>query len=161
MTGLATVRPLPRRKPNRFTAFVNSPKVVTSLLVLAAVGCGSGALVAHRAATTLQDQGQRAVGEVVDVHDALRGDSYVVIRFQDTAGREITAEVGNYCWGPHPHVRDRPVVLYDPADPADNVPDVRIGPDFFSVRAPAVGGLLAAALLCPTWTGRPDWDELR
>ncbi|WP_353511202.1 DUF3592 domain-containing protein [Intrasporangium sp.] len=152
-------RNVPHRRSSRFAAIVNSPKVVTWLLVLAALGCGSGAFVAHRAATTLQDQGQQTVGEVVDVHDALRGDGYVVIRFQDTAGREITAEVGNYRWDPHPQVGDRPAILYDPADPAGNVADVRMGPDLFSVWALPLGGLLAA-LVWPTWTGRLDWDKL-
>lgn len=158
MLGCVSV---PRRKPSRFAAFVNSPKVATCLLLIAAFGCGLGAVIAHRAATTLQDHGHRTVGEVIQVHDALRDSSYVVVRFRDTAGQEITAEVGNYRWDPHPKLGDRPSILYDPTDPAGNVADVRMGPDFFTVWALALGGLVAAALIWPTWTGRLDWDTLR
>jgi hypothetical protein len=62
---------------------------------------------------------------------------------------------------PHPNVGDRPAILYEPSDPAGNVADVRMGPGFFTVWALALGGLVAAALIWPTWTGRLDWDRLR
>lgn len=73
----------------------------------------------------------------------------------------MTAEVGNYRWDPKPKVGDQPALLYDPGDPSGNVADVRRGPDFFSVWALIVGGLLAAGLVWPTWTGRLGWDKLR
>jgi hypothetical protein len=119
-----------------------------------------GAFVAYDAATSLRDRGQRVVGAVVEVHDGGR-DSYVVVRFVDGNGRPVTAEVGNYRWDPKPKVGDQPEVLYDPGNPSGNVADVRMGPDFFSVWALIVGGLLAAGLVWPTWTGRLDWDNLR
>ena len=151
---------MPRKQPNRFAAFTNSPKVVAWALALAAVACGVGALVAHDAASSLRDHGQRVVGAVVDVHDGGR-DSYVVARFVDGRGRTVTADVGNYRWDPKPRVGDRAELLYDPDDPSGNVADMRMGPDFFSVWALALGGLLAAGLVWPTWKGRLDWDKLR
>lgn len=151
---------MPREKPNPFVAFVNSRKVVAGFLVLVMLGCGVGAVVAQRAAASLRDHGLRATGDVVEVHHERR-DSYVVVRFHDAGGHEVTAEVGNYRWDPQPRVGDRPEVVYDPQDPSGNVADARMGPDFFSVWALLVGCLLSAALVVPTWTGRLDWDRLR
>jgi hypothetical protein len=119
-----------------------------------------GTLITLRAATTLEDRGQRAVAEVIDVHDSRRN-QYVVVRFRDGAGREVLAEVENYSWDPQPQVGDRPEVLYDPAGPEGNVADVRMGPDFFTVWACALGSRVAVALVRPTWTGRLDWARLR
>jgi hypothetical protein len=98
---LARVRLRAPEEAEQVRGLPQQSKVVTCLLLIAALGCGLGAVIAHRAATTLRDQGHRTVGEVIEVHDALRGSSYLVVRFRDTAGREITAEVGNYL-GPPP-----------------------------------------------------------
>jgi uncharacterized protein DUF3592 len=149
-----------RKQPNRFAAFANSPKVAAWFLALVAVACGVGALVAYDAASSLRDHGQRVVGAVVEVHDGGRA-NYVMVRFVDGDGRAVTAEVGNYLWDPKPRIGDQPELLYDPEDPSGNVADVRTGPDFFSVWALILGGLLAAGLVWPTWTGRLDWDKLR
>lgn len=151
---------MPAKKPNRFTAFVNSPTVAALLLATTAVGCFFGAAVAYDSATALRDHGRRAAGLVVEVH-AERRDNYVVVEFYDTVGKQVTAEVGNYRWDPVPQVGDRPELVYDPQDPSGNVADVRTGPDFPSVWAFAVGGLLATALAVPTATGRLDWNTLR
>jgi uncharacterized protein DUF3592 len=159
-TGLAKVALVPRKKPNRFAAFVNSPQVVAWFLILVALGCGLGAVAAHSAAAALRDHGQRVVGEVVEVHD-VRRDSYVVVRFRDIRGADVTADVGNYRWDPQPQIGDKPELLYDPDDPTGNVADVRMGPDFFTVWALVAGSLVAGGLVWPTWTGRLDWDRLR
>lgn len=151
---------MPRKKPNVFAAFMNSSKVVAWLLVLVAVGCGVGALVAYGSATVLRDRGVRVQGEVVEVHTERR-DNYVVVRFSDVKGDMVRADVGNYIWDPTPSVGDRPRLVYDPDDPSGNVADARAGPDFFSVGALVVGALLAAMLVAPTWTGRLDWTKLR
>jgi hypothetical protein len=137
---------VPRKQPNRFAAFANSPKVAAWFLTLVAVACGAGACVAYDAASSLRDHGQRAVGAVVEVRDGSR-DSYVVVHFVDGQGRDVTAEVGNYRWDPKPKVGDQPELLYDPDDPSGNVADVRTGPDFFTVWALVLGGLLAAGLV--------------
>lgn len=151
---------MPRKQPNRFAAFMNSPRVAAWFLLVLAVGCGGGAIVANVNATALRDHGRVTTGEVVEVHDERR-DNYVVVRFQDARGREVSAEVGNYRWDPKPQVGDRPEIVYDPDNPSGNVADTRTGPDFFSVWAFVVGGLMAAALVVPTWTGRLDWNTLR
>lgn len=151
---------MPRKQPNRFAAFANSPKVAAWFLALVAVVCGVGAFVAYDKASFLRDHGQRVAGVVVEVHDRSR-DDYVVVRFVDGDGRAVTAEVGNYRWDPKPRAGDQPELLYDPVDPSGNVADVRMGPDFFSVWALAIDGLLALGLVWPTWTGRLDWDKLR
>jgi hypothetical protein len=151
---------VPRKQPNRFVAFVNSPRIAASFLVLVTLGCAVGAVIAHGAASALRDHGSRATGEVVEVHTERR-DNYVVVRFQDARGHEIMADVGNYMWDPEPKVGDRPQVVYDPDDPSGNVADTRTGPDFLTVWALVAGGLLAAALVAPTWTGRLDWNKLR
>jgi len=90
-----------------------------------------------------------------------RRDNTVVVRFPDIRGNEVTAEVGNYRWEPKPRVGDRPELVYDPDNPSGNVADVRMGPDFLSVRAFTAGALVAAALAVPTWTGRLDRNKLR
>jgi hypothetical protein len=151
---------VPRKKTNRFVAFVNSRKVVAGFLVVVALACGVGAVLARSAATVLRDHGRVTTGEVVEVHQSRR-DSYVVVRFEDAHGHEVRADVGNYRWDPEPQVGDRQDIVFDPDDPSGNVADVRLGPDFFSVWALVVGCLLAAALVVPTWTGRLDWDKLR
>lgn len=151
---------MPRKKPNRFVAFVNSPKVVAGFLVVVTIGCGIGAFIANAAATALRDHGRVTTGEVVAVRDERR-DKYVVVRFEDAQRRGVVADVGNYRWSPEPHVGDRPQIVYDPDNPTGNVADTRSGPDFFSVWALVAGGLLAAALIVPTWTGRLDWNKLR
>lgn len=138
---------------------MNSPKVTAWFLVVVALGCALGAVVAYGAATTLRDHGVRVQGEVVEVHTERR-DDYVVVRFQDSHGEEVRAEVGNYIWSPTPQVGDRPQLVYDPEDPSGNVADVRAGPDFFSVWALVIGAGVAAALVAPTWTGRLDWNKL-
>jgi hypothetical protein len=156
----ARVHLVSRKQPNRFAAFANSPKVAAWFVGLVAVACGVGAFAAYDAATSLRDHGQRVVGAVVEVNDGGRG-NYVVVRFVDTNGQVVAAEVGNYRWDPKPKVGDQPEIVYDPEDPSGNVADVRMGPDFFSVWALGIGGLLAAGLVWPTWTGRLDWDKLR
>lgn len=139
---------------------MNSPRIAAVFLTTVALVCVIGAVVAHDAATTLQDHGKRVTGEVLEVRSAGRSHA-VVVRFNDAYGNAITAEVGNYVWDPAPRVGDHPTLLYDPKSPSGNVADVRAGPDFFSVWAFAVGGLVAAALAWPTWMGRLDWNSLR
>jgi hypothetical protein len=151
---------MPRGKANRFAAFMNSPKVTAALLLLVMLACGIGAVFARGAATALRDHGLVTTGEVLEVHDERR-DNYVVVRFEDDHGREVTADVGNYRWSPRPQVGDRPQLVYDPDNPSGSVADTRNGPDFFSVWALAIGALLAGALIGPTWTGRLDWNKLR
>lgn len=148
------------RKPNRFAAWANSPKVAAWFIAVVALACVVGTFAAFDAGRSLRDHGQRVVGVVVEVHDGGR-DDYVVVRFVDSHGQVVSAEVGNYRWDPKPKVGDQPELLYDPQDPSGNVADVRTGPDFFSVWALAIGALLAAVLVRPTWTGRLDWDKLR
>jgi hypothetical protein len=72
----------------------------------------------------------------------------------------VIAEVGNFSWSPEPRVGDRPTVLYDPADPVNNVADVRSGPDFLTPWLVGIGGLVAGALVVPTIRGRIDWKSL-
>jgi hypothetical protein len=146
-------------RPNRFAVFANSPKVAAGLLALTALVCGLIVVVLHGEATALRDHGVRAVGQVLEVHEGR--DSYVVVRFQDAGGEVVVTDVANYRWDPAPEVGDRPELLYDPDDPAGNVADARMGPDFFTVWAVAIGGLIAAALVWPTWTGRLDWNKFR
>jgi hypothetical protein len=151
---------VPRKKPNRFAAFMNSPRVAAALLVVAAVGCLAGVVLTYQSATALRDRGARVTGEVVEVHTERR-DNYVVVRFPDAHGNVVTADVGNYQWDPAPQVGDRPHLIYDPADPAGNVADERTGPDFFTVWALVLGALVAMVLVVPTWSGRLDWNKLR
>jgi len=153
-------RHVPPKPPNRFAAFANSPKVAAGFLAAVALACTIGTVVAYQSAVALRDHGQRAIGSVLEVHEERR-DDYVVLRFQDGTGREVTAEVGNYFWDPQPQVGDRTELVYDPEDPSGNVADVRTGPDFFSVWALALGAVLAGALVWPTWTGRLDWNKFR
>lgn len=145
---------------NAFATFMNSSKVASCLLVAAAVGCLFGCVVAYQHALALRDHGARAIGSIIAVEDSRR-DSYVVVRFTTTGGSEVTAEVGNFLWDPSPQVGDEADLLYDRDDPTGNVADVRMGPDFFSAWALLAGGLLAGALVWPTWSGRLDWNRLR
>ncbi|CAN7222315.1 DUF3592 domain-containing protein [Knoellia sp. LjRoot47] len=145
---------------NRFARWANSPRVAGWFLVVAAVGCGFGAWTTWHSATSLSDNGVRTTGEIIEVQDSGR-DPYVVIRFRDTNGDDVEAEVGNYFFDPTPRVGDDAEVVYDPADPEGNVADVRMGPDFVAPIFFAVGGLLASALVRPTMTGRIDWDKWR
>ena len=151
---------MPRKQPHRFAAFVNGPKVAAAFLILVTLGCAVGTVIAVHAATALRDHGQRVMGEVVEVHHERR-DSHVVVTFPDAQGVQVRADVGNYRWDPTPRVGDRPQLVYDPENPSGNVADVRMGPDFFSAWALGMGGVLAAALVLPTWTGRLDWNALR
>jgi len=151
---------VPQNKPNRFAAFMNSPKVAAALLVVLAMGCLVGVVITYGSATALSDSGVRVTADVVEVHTEGR-DDYVVVTFPDARGERVTAEVGNYKWQPTPQVGDRPVLVYDPEDPSGNVADARMGPDYFSVWACAIGGLVAVLLVVPTWTGRLDWNKLR
>lgn len=139
---------------------MNSRRVASALLVVVAIGCLFGLAIAYESAASLRDHGIRASGEVVEVHTERR-DNFVVVRFSDVRGREISAEVGNYRWEPRPRVGDTAELIYDPDNPSGNVADARMGPDFFSVWAFAVGALAAALLVVPTWTGRLDWNRLR
>lgn len=149
---------MPRKQPNRFAAFANSPKVAAWFLALVAVVCGVGAFVAYDKASSLRDHGQRVAGVVVEVHDRSR-DDYVVVRFVDGDGRAVTAEVGNYRWDPKPRAGDQPELLYDPVDPSGNVADVRMGPDFFlgmgvSHRRPTRARACVADVDRPTGLGQ-------
>jgi hypothetical protein len=139
---------------------MNSRRVVSALLALATLGCIAGVAIAYDSATALRDRGARTAGEVIEVH-AERRDNFVVVRFSDTHGQTVTAEVGNYRWEPAPRVGDRPELIYDPDNPSGNVADARTGPDFFSVWALALAAVVSALLVVPTWTGRLDWDKLR
>ena len=149
---------MPSRKRNPVGAFMNRPKVAGVFLVLVALACAVGTVVAYGNAVALRDHGVRTVGEVVEVQDGRS--NYVVVRFRDTEGAEVSAEVGNYRWDPKPRVGDRAELVFDPHNPAGNVADARTGPDFFSVWALGLGALLAVALAVPTWTGRLDWNKL-
>ncbi len=145
---------------SRFVAFVNSPRVAARLLAIVAVACAAGTVVAYGAAVALRDHGDRAVGTVIGVRQEARRE-YVVVRFSDATGHDITAEVGNFLFDPKPRAGDRVEIVYDPKNPSGNVADVRMGPDFFSVWAFALGGLVAGSLVWPTRTGRLDWNRLR
>jgi hypothetical protein len=145
-----------KRKP--IAALVNSPKVVSVVLAVVALGCIVGAGVAYMHAVALRDHGVTTVGEVVDIHGGRS--KYVVVRFRNTTGAEVSAEVGNYSWEPKPHVGDHPELVFDPGDPAGNVADARTGPDFLSVWLWGLGAELAGALMVPTRTGRLDWSKL-
>ena len=151
---------MPPEPPSRFAAFADSPKVAAGFLTAAALACTIGAVVAYQSAVALRDHGQRAIGSVLEVHEERR-DDYLVLRFHDRTGREVTAEVGNYYWDPQPQVGDRTELVYDPEDPSGSVADVRTGPDFFSVGALALGAGLAGALVWPTWTSRLEWNNFR
>ena len=151
---------VPQRMPNRFAEFMNSRRVAATLLGIATVGCTTGVVFTYGSATSLRDHGIRVTGEVAEVHTERR-DDFVVVTFTDVRGQEVSAEIGNYRWDPTPQVGDQPTLTYDPPNPSGNVVDTRMGPDFFSVWAFALGAIAAALLMVHTWTGRLDWDKLR
>jgi hypothetical protein len=68
-------------------------------------------------AVALRDRGVTTVGEVVDIHGGRS--KYVVVRFRNTTGAEVSAEVGNYSWEPKPRVGDHPELVFDPGDPPE------------------------------------------
>lgn len=125
--------------------------------MIAAVGCALGAYYSLGLATALKDHGVRTQAEVMDIHRAR--DSYVVVRFRDTQGDEVFAEVGNYRWDPEPRIGDRPTIIYDPANPDGNVADARMGPDLLAPAFLGAGAVIAGALVWPTFTGRLDWTK--
>lgn len=125
-------------------------------MVTAAI-CAVFCVGTYRDAVTLRDHGVRATATVLEVHDGKS--SWVVLRFTSGTGREVTAEVANYRWDPHPRFGDRPTIIYDPSDPSGLVADVRTGPDFVAPWLLGAGGVLAAALVWPSFTGRIDWSE--
>ncbi len=139
---------------------LNGRRVAAALLAVVSVACAVGAVVAFRHASVLERSGVRVPGRVVEVVDR-RWDAHVVVEFRTPDGRRVVAPVGNYRWDPAPRVGDVPVLVYDPADPAGNVADVRLGPDPVTAWACVSGALLAGALARPTWTGAIDWDRLR
>ncbi|MCA1783787.1 MAG: hypothetical protein ABR616_00865 [Dermatophilaceae bacterium] len=98
---------MPKKEPNRFAVFMNSPRVAAAFLVLTAIACLAGVVFTYRSATALRDRGARVTGEVVEVHTERR-DNYVVVRFPDAHGNVVTADEGNYQWHPTPQVGDRP-----------------------------------------------------
>jgi Protein of unknown function (DUF3592) len=151
-------RAVPPKKRKPIAALVNSPKMVSVVLAVVALGCIVGAGVAYMDAVALRDHGVTTVGEVVDIHGGRS--KYVVVRFRNTTGAEVSAEVGNYSWEPKPRVGDHPELVFDPGDPAGNVADARTGPDFLSVWLWGLGAALAGALMVPTRTGRLDWNKL-
>jgi hypothetical protein len=151
-------RAVPPKKRKPIAALVNSPMVVSVVLAVVALGCIAGAGVAYMHAVALRDHGVTTVGEVVDIHGGRS--KYVVVRFRNTTGAEVSAEVGNYSWEPKPRVGDHPELVFDPGDPAGNVADARTGPDFLSVWLCGLGAALAGALMVPTRTGRLDWHKL-
>jgi hypothetical protein len=115
--------------------------------------CLAGIVVTYRQAVALRDRGERAVAEVVAVHDTRRA-PYVVLRFRTRDGRDVTAEVGDYRFQPDPAVGDRQEVLYDPADPSGSVSDARVGPDFAQPWVFAATAAVCAVLARPSYAGR-------
>lgn len=141
-----------------FVRWSNSPKVVASFLLFAFIACAGGLIVSYQNATALRDHGRSATARILEVH---RGkSSYVLLSFEGANHQQVIAEVGNFSWSPEPRVGDRPTVLYDPADPVNNVADVRSGPDFLTPWLVGIGGLVAGALVVPTFRGRIDWKSL-
>lgn len=143
---------------NRFAEVVNGRKFTTAFLSVAALGAAAGAVMAFDAADALSDRGVEVTAEVLEVHQERR-DSWVVVRFADAHGDQVTADVGNYSFDPKPRVGDRPRLIYDPADPEGNVADVRTGPDFGSGWFLSLVAVVAASLVVPTWTGKLDWND--
>jgi hypothetical protein len=122
--------------------------------VLFCVGCVA---VSYSEAVALRDHGIRTPAVVTAVQDGR--DSYVTVRFMTRAGTTVTADVGHYEWQPEPRVGDGPTVVYDPDDPAGNVADVRMGPDFLSPWLFAAGAVAAAGAFLGTWTDLIDWGR--
>ena len=141
-----------------FVRWSNSPKVAAAFLLVVFLACAGGLVVSYQNATALRDHGIRTTAQVLEVHGGKN--SYVLLSFEG-AGQQVTAEVGNFYWDPEPRVGDRPTVLYDPADPVNNVADVRLGPDFLTPWLVGIGGFVAGALVVPTFRGRIDWKSLR
>lgn len=147
------------RKRRTFEEWVNSPRVTGWLFVAMALACAAFAVSTYSDTAALCGSGVVTEAEVVEVHDGR--DPYVVLRFRTQQGAEVLADVGNYYWDPTPQVGDRQTVLYDPAQPADNVADTRLGPSYLATWLLGVGGAAAAALVRPTFTGRIDWMRFR
>jgi hypothetical protein len=137
---------------------VNGRRFSTAFLAVLAVVCAAGTVLTYGAAVALRDHGERAVATVLEVHDTGR-DNRVLLRFRTRAGREVTTEAGNYYWDPKPRPGDRQEVLYDPADPAGNIADVRTGPNVFAVWAFGLGTVASAVAAYLTWTRRIDWSR--
>jgi hypothetical protein len=146
-----------RRRRRSFEHWVNSPRTAGWFLVIIAAVCAVFAVSTYQNAVALRDKGLTAEAEVLEVHDGRSG--YVVLRFRTQEGRDVTADVGNYYWRPKPRVGDRQTVLYDPAQPDGNVADTRMGPDFMATWFLGVGGVIAAGLVRPTFTGRINWRQ--
>ena len=128
------------------------------MLLVTSLACAGGLVYSYQHATALRDHGIRVAAKVLEVHEGK--DSHVLLSFEDAGHRQVTAQVGNFYWSPEPRVGDRPTVVYDPADPVNNVADARMGPDFFTPWCVGIVGLVAAALVVPTYRGRLDWKSL-
>lgn len=138
----------------RYKDWVNSPPVAGWQLVIFSVFLGVAALVTFVDATALHRQGRIAEAKVLEVHDGRS--SYVVVEFATTSGERIVADVDDYYWQPKPMTGDRQTILYDPDDPAGNVVDTRLGPDFGGSWLLAGFGVLSAALAWASFTRRID-----
>ncbi|MGN9766989.1 DUF3592 domain-containing protein [Micromonospora sp. SD12] len=122
---------------------------------------------AHRA-HRLDAYGVRAAATVLEVHD-LQRDSYVVAAFTTADGHHVVTQVSDYYWRPRPRVGDAATVLYDPADPAGIVRDVRIGDDsvmaWLGVGLGVALGLGGGVFLWRTWSmwreNAEDWRSGR
>jgi len=158
---MARSRAVSGERTRGFVAWVNSPRVGGVLLVAVVLGCAAGAFHTYLENVALRDRGVVVTGEVVEVHQTSSRyeDSYVVVRFEDRSGVERRVSVSNYLWSPTPKIGDTPTVVYDPRNPKGDIADTRMGPDWFATWACVVGGLVAAALFWPTWTGRLDWNR--
>lgn len=146
-----------RRRGRSFRQWANSPRVTGWLLIITAVVCAVFCIGNYRDAVTLRDHGVRTTATVLEVHDGKS--NWVVLRFTTATGGKVTAEVANYDWQPTPRVGDRPTIVYDPSDPGGLVADARSGPDFLSAWLVGGCGVLAAALVWPTFTRRIDWSR--
>lgn len=137
------------------------------LLLGAVVFLWLGVDSAHRA-HRLAAYGVRAEATVLEVHH-LQRDSYVVAAFTTADGLRVVAQVSDYYWNPPPVVGDAATVLYDPADPAGIVRDVRLGDDsvmaWLGVVLAVAWGVGGGVLLWRTWSmwreNAEDWRSGR
>lgn len=110
--------------------------------------------------SALRDRGLTARATLLEVHTGVRGNHpYVIAEYPTAGGRLVTAEVDTFEMHPAPHPGDRATVLYDPAHPASNVVDARLGPDTTTTWFLTGVSIISGALVVPTLRRGVNWDD--
>jgi hypothetical protein len=109
----------------------------------------------------LEQHGLTTDATLVEVHSGARGHrAYVVAEYTTARGRGVTTEIDTFEMHPQPKPGEHATVLYDPAHPASNVVDARLGPDTTTTWFLTGLSIVSGVLVVPSFRGGVDWTDL-